>query len=173
MKGSAMRVPALPLLTIMLFAPCFTSHVEASTQADKVRASGLAPRLDPGNPAALVLPKSLGRTVVSNTSDTRHRRHVAQLAPATEVRARHILVRTEAEARELVERLNRGGDFATLARSHSIGPSKRNGGDLGYFRKGMMVAPFEEAAFALDIGEVSEPIKTQFGWHVIKVEDRR
>lgn len=93
--------------------------------------------------------------------------------PQEEVRARHILVKTEADARDVVERLNRGAEFAELASELSIGPSKSQGGDLGYFTKGQMVKPFEETAFALNTGDISDPLKTQFGWHVIKLEDKR
>lgn len=98
---------------------------------------------------------------------------VAQLKPETEIRARHILVKEEQDAFDAIERVNRGDDFAEVAKEISQGPSKTQGGDLGYFTKGQMVKEFEDAAFALDKGAVSEPVKTQFGWHVIKVEDKR
>lgn len=98
---------------------------------------------------------------------------VAQLKPETEVRARHILVKEEQDAFDAIERVNRGDEFAEVAKELSQGPSKAQGGDLGYFTKGQMVKEFEEAVFALDKGEMSEPVKTQFGWHVIKVEDKR
>jgi peptidyl-prolyl cis-trans isomerase C len=91
-----------------------------------------------------------------------------------EVSARHILLEDEAAARAVIEALAAGGDFATLAQERSTGPSAPSGGDLGYFTKDQMVAPFSEAAFALNPGEYTVvPVKTQFGWHVIKVEDRR
>ena len=91
-----------------------------------------------------------------------------------EVSARHILLEDEAAARAVIEALAAGGDFATLAQTRSTGPSAPNGGDLGYFTKNQMVAPFAEAAFALNPGEYTEePVQSQFGWHVIKVEDRR
>lgn len=98
---------------------------------------------------------------------------VAEHTGADEVRARHILVATEAEALGLVEALNGGADFAELAAERSTGPSGPRGGDLGYFAAGQMVPAFSDAAFALGVGEVSAPVQTQFGWHVIKVEDRR
>lgn len=90
-----------------------------------------------------------------------------------EVRARHILLETEEEALAVVEEIEGGADFEQLARDRSTGPSAPAGGDLGYFRREAMVAPFSEAAFAMTAGEVSAPVQTQFGWHVIKVEDRR
>ena len=93
---------------------------------------------------------------------------------AVEIRARHILVDTEEEAKSIIAALDDGGDFAELAKEKSTGPSGANGGDLGYFSKGNMVAPFELASFALDKGDYTkQPVQTQFGWHVIKVEDRR
>ena len=94
--------------------------------------------------------------------------------PEEEVRARHILVDSKEQARELFEKVAYGTDFAELAKQHSKDPgSKDQGGDLGYFSKGQMVPQFEEAAFKLQKGEVSQPFQTQFGWHIIKVDDRR
>jgi peptidyl-prolyl cis-trans isomerase C len=91
-----------------------------------------------------------------------------------EVHARHILLESEDEAKAVVEQLQGGADFATLAQERSTGPSAQSGGDLGYFKREQMVPEFAEAAFALQPGEVTtEPVKTQFGWHVIKVLDRR
>lgn len=91
-----------------------------------------------------------------------------------EVRARHILVKTEDEAKAVIKSLGEGKDFAELAKEKSTDPNKSDGGDLGFFRKGQMVPEFETAAFAMQKGEVSKtPVKTQFGWHVIKVEDKR
>ena len=90
------------------------------------------------------------------------------------VRASHILVKTEDEVNELVSKLNEGADFAELAQECSLCPSGREGGDLGFFGKGMMVKPFEDAAFALEeVGQVSEPVQTQFGWHLIKLTGKK
>lgn len=98
----------------------------------------------------------------------------AKQAPGgPQIRARHILVKTEEKAKELFEMIAHDGDFAELAKKHSTGPSGKNGGDLGYFGEGQMVPEFSKAAFALKVGEVSLPVKTKFGWHLIKVEDRR
>jgi parvulin-like peptidyl-prolyl isomerase len=89
-----------------------------------------------------------------------------------EVRASHILVSTEAEAAKLLERVKKGEDFSQLAKKHSIDPgSAKKGGDLGYFSTQTMVEPFEKAAFALKVGETAEVVKTQFGYHVLKVTD--
>ncbi len=91
-----------------------------------------------------------------------------------EVRARHILVEKEDEAKAILADLKKGGDFVAIAKEKSKDPgSKDNGGDLGYFTKDQMVPEFAEAAFKLDKDQLSDPIKTQFGWHVIKVEDKR
>jgi peptidyl-prolyl cis-trans isomerase C len=96
------------------------------------------------------------------------------LARDKQVRARHILLRTRDEAVAAIAELDRGKDFAELARERSIDPGKAQGGDLGYFTRDQMVAPFSAAAFALRKGEVSRaPVQTQFGWHVIMVEDIR
>jgi peptidyl-prolyl cis-trans isomerase C len=91
-----------------------------------------------------------------------------------EVHARHILTESEQEAKAVIEELQGGADFAALAEERSVGPSAEGGGDLGFFRREQMVPEFAEAAFALDPGEITtEPVQTQFGWHVIKVLDRR
>ncbi len=91
-----------------------------------------------------------------------------------EVSARHILLETEAQAREVIKELEGGADFAELAKARSKGPSGVQGGDLGFFGEGQMVPAFSEAAFSLKPGEMTEePVQTQFGWHVIKVDDRR
>ncbi|MCD8377467.1 MAG: peptidyl-prolyl cis-trans isomerase [Candidatus Gastranaerophilales bacterium] len=89
------------------------------------------------------------------------------------VRASHILVKTEEEADKLYEELENGADFAALAEEHSLCPSKRDGGDLKFFGRGMMVKPFEDAAFSLEVGQVSKPVETQFGWHLIKLTDKK
>ncbi|MEQ9145676.1 MAG: peptidylprolyl isomerase [Parvibaculaceae bacterium] len=98
---------------------------------------------------------------------------VAGAEPQEEIHARHILVASEEEAQEIVDELAAGADFAELAKEKSTGPSGADGGDLGYFTAGTMVDEFNDAAFALQAGETSQPVKTKFGWHVIRVEDRR
>lgn len=116
---------------------------------------------------------------------TYYQQHYAVVGKEVEVRARHTLIRLEADARprqveealgrarEIAREASGGADFAELARRHSEGPTASEGGDLGWFRRGVMVPAFEEVAFALRVGEVSEPVRTRFGYHVIKVEDRR
>lgn len=98
---------------------------------------------------------------------------IGKLKPEQEVHARHILVKTEDEAKDLVKQLKAGADFKELAQKSSDGGSAHSGGDLGYFARGQMVKSFEDAAFALEAGQISDPIKSEFGWHVIKVEDKR
>jgi len=104
----------------------------------------------------------------------RYDKEVAATAPENEVRARHILLETEEEAKAVIAELDGGADFEALAKEKSTGPTGPNGGDLGYFTRGRMVPEFEEAAYALDIGGYTkQPVQTQFGWHVIKLEDKR
>ncbi|MGX5733916.1 peptidylprolyl isomerase [Bosea thiooxidans] len=96
------------------------------------------------------------------------------MAPEEEAHARHILVEEEAQAKAVVERLKKGEDFAKVAGELSKDPgSGKEGGDLGWFTKDRMVPEFAEAAFKLQKGQVSEPVKSQFGWHVIRLEDKR
>lgn len=92
---------------------------------------------------------------------------------APQFRASHILVATEDEAKALLEELDGGADFAELAKAKSQGPSGTNGGDLGWFGRGMMVQPFDEAVAEMEKDEVKGPVQTQFGWHVIKLDDTR
>lgn len=104
----------------------------------------------------------------------RYEKEIAAITPEDEVHARHILVKTEEEAKAIIAELDAGKDFIEIAKEKSTDPNKSEGGDLGYFAKGRMVPEFEEAAFALEKGAYSKvPVKTQFGFHVIKVEDKR
>ncbi len=91
----------------------------------------------------------------------------------TSVKASHILVDSKAEADLLKSRIDNGASFETLAKKYSKCPSGQAGGDLGYFERGQMVKSFEDVAFNLPIGKVSDPVKTQFGWHIIKVYDKK
>jgi peptidyl-prolyl cis-trans isomerase C len=110
------------------------------------------------------------------TDDAMHKVYdeaIKQTPNEQEVHARHILVATEGEAKDIETQLKNGADFAALAKEKSKDPGAAEGGDLGWFTKDQMVPEFAEAAFKLDKGQISDPIKTQFGWHVIKVEDKR
>src|SRR6202140_4276422 len=96
-----------------------------------------------------------------------------QIAGEQEVHARHILVETEDEAKAIEEELKKGADFAELAKKKSKDPGASDGGDLGFFTKDQMVPEFSTVAFALEPGKISDPVKSQFGWHIIKVEEKR
>lgn len=113
----------------------------------------------------------------AETDDAMHKVYddaVKQMHPEEEVHARHILVTTEDEAKAIEAQLKSGADFAALAKEKSKDPTgASSGGDLGWFTKDQMVPAFAEAAFKLDKGQVSDPVHTQFGWHVIQVEDKR
>ena len=99
---------------------------------------------------------------------------IADETSREEIKASHILIDTESEAIDVINMLNDGDDFVELAKNKSTGPSGPSGGDLGWFKRGQMVPPFEKTAFSLDKNEISQrPVQTQFGWHVIKVFDKR
>lgn len=85
-----------------------------------------------------------------------------------EVHCAHILVKTEEEAKSILDQISKGANFSSLASQKSMCPSGKKGGDLGTFGRGRMVKPFENAAFALQKGQLSQPVKTEFGWHIIK-----
>ncbi|TCL72624.1 peptidylprolyl isomerase [Rhizobium sp. BK251] len=113
-------------------------------------------------------------TVTPEEVKARYDKEIAALPKQEEVHARHILVKTEDEAKEVIKELDAGKNFADLAKEKSTDPNKSEGGDLGYFGHGRMVKEFEDAAFALDKGTYSKtPVKTDFGYHVILVEDKR
>ena len=112
--------------------------------------------------------------VTDETVRARYDRDVAAAPSEEEVRARHILVPTEAEARTALADLNRGQSFEDVSRRMATGPGTREGGELGWFKRADMVPAFSEAAFALQAGQlVPAPVRTQFGWHVIRVDERR
>ncbi len=96
-----------------------------------------------------------------------------QITGEQEVHARHILVETEDEAKAVKAELDKGADFAELAKKKSKDPGASDGGDLGFFTKEQMVPEFSAVAFALEPGKISDPVKSQFGWHIIKVEEKR
>ena len=99
---------------------------------------------------------------------------IADETSREEIKASHILMDTESEAIDVINMLNDGDDFVELAKNKSTGPSGPSGGDLGWFKRGQMVPPFEKAAFSLNKNEISQrPVQTQFGWHVIKIFDKR
>mgnify|MGYP002775000688 CR=1 FL=1 len=118
--------------------------------------------------------KNVVDTVTDDEVKARYDEEIKKMPPQDEVHARHILVKTEDEAKDIIKQLDAGKDFAELAKAKSSDPNKSEGGDLGYFTRGRMVKEFEDAAFALNKGEYTKtPVKTQFGFHVIKIEDKR
>lgn len=116
-----------------------------------------------------------GETLISEDDvKAEYDRIVRETRGKEEIRARHILVDSEETVKKIAQELEEGGDFEALAKEYSADPgSREQGGDLGYFSEGQMVPEFEKAAFALKKGEVSEPVESSFGWHVIKLVDRR
>lgn len=122
----------------------------------------------------LYFKKHVVDAVTEDEVKARYEKEIAALPKQEEVNARHILVKTEEEAKAIIADLDAGKDFIELAKEKSTDPNKSEGGDLGYFSKGRMVPEFEEAAFAMEKGAYSKiPVQTQFGFHVIKVEDKR
>ncbi len=111
--------------------------------------------------------------VTDEAIETAYEERYAAAEPSTEYNASHILVETEEEAQGLIGQLDEGADFGELAREHSTDPSGPDGGALGWFGPGMMVPEFEEAVMALEAGEVSPPVQTQFGWHVVRLNETR
>jgi peptidyl-prolyl cis-trans isomerase C len=166
-----------------LFAPLVNQLVRSKLMAAKARADKLDESADYKKRMALIqdrlleealLDKVISARVTDEALQAKYKESVAKFPSKEEVRARHILVKTEDEAKTLVKELDGGADFAKLAADKSIGPSKSRGGDLDYFGRGQMVPPFEKAAFALGKGEYTKtPVQSPFGWHVILVEDKR
>lgn len=117
----------------------------------------------------------IAKTVTDEAVRARYDKEIAAAPPVNEVRASHILVETEDEAKAIIADLEKGGDFEAIAKEKSQDPgSGASGGDLGFFGPGRMVPEFDEAARALEVGQVTkQPVKSQFGWHVIKVTDKR
>jgi peptidyl-prolyl cis-trans isomerase C len=120
------------------------------------------------------LSQEIAPKITADTLKAAYDEYVKTFQPQDEVHARHILVKTEAEAKDIETQLAGGAKFEDLAKAKSTDTgSAANGGDLGFFGKGQMVKPFEDAAFALKVGEVSAPVQSQFGWHIIKVDETR
>jgi peptidyl-prolyl cis-trans isomerase C len=166
-----------------LFEPLVSQLVRTKILAGKARADKL--HETDGHKRRLTLFEDrmleqtlLGQEVEKQITDKllreRYKQAIAKFPEKEEVRARHILVKTEDEAKAIIKELEGGANFAKLASEKSTGPSKTRGGDLDYFGRGQMVPAFENAAFALKKGEITKkPVFSQFGWHVIKVEDKR
>ena len=123
--------------------------------------------------AGAAMSLAFDRAVTDDTLQAAYDEKFAGAELLREFNASHILVETEDEAQALIDALETGADFADLAKEKSTGPSGPNGGELGWFGAGMMVPSFEEAVVVLEIGHISAPVRTQFGWHVIKLNDSR
>jgi peptidyl-prolyl cis-trans isomerase C len=119
------------------------------------------------------LRREIGKRVTVEAIKAAYEAQYVNAEPVREVRASHILVADEALAKDIRAKLDAGGDFAALAAEFGTDGTKTQGGDLGFFEKGMMVPEFAEAAFALEKGKVGGPVQTQFGWHLILVTDSR
>jgi len=155
--------------------------IDSTLVANRARAAGLDK-----DPAYLVarsraelqlleqffIQRLVARRVTERAVRRRYQRDRKSLVREKQVRARHILVKTRQAALNVINELRQGKNFARLAQKYSTGPSKTKGGDLGYFKREQMRAPFSKAAFALPKGAYSKaPVQTKYGWHVIKVED--
>jgi len=118
--------------------------------------------------------REIGPLVTEAAIRAKYDAEIAGKSGVEDVHARHILVADEATAKKIIEELKKGGDFAELAKKYSSDSGAQQGGDLGFFKKDDMVPEFATAAFALKVGEYTQvPVKTQFGWHIIKLEERR
>ena len=118
--------------------------------------------------------RRLSDAITEERLQEQYKVYLKENPPKEEMHGRHILVETEQQAKEVIARIDKGEDFEELAKTLSKGPSRRNGGDLGFFTRQQMVPAFAEAAFALKQGTITrEPVKTQFGWHVIQSVEMR
>ncbi|MDQ2632960.1 MAG: peptidylprolyl isomerase, partial [Pseudomonadota bacterium] len=165
-------------------AAAFMAIMEIRLLADKAVAEGLDKDAEFQRRMAFLeqralhselIEKDVGAKITDEEVRARYDKQMADTPPVNEVKARHILVKTREEAEAIIKELDGGADFQELANEHTTDPSgKTSGGDLGYFAPGQMVPEFEKAAFALNVGEhTKEPVQSQFGWHIILVEDKR
>lgn len=123
--------------------------------------------------AAKALEEVAGAAVTDEALQAAYDAQYANAEPTREYNASHILVPTEEEAQAIKQELTDGADFAELAREKSSDGAAQNGGELGWFGEGMMVEPFQNAVNGMSVGDVSDPVQTQFGWHIIKLNDTR
>ncbi|GAI11028.1 unnamed protein product, partial [marine sediment metagenome] len=124
----------------------------------------------------ILMEKIVSKAVIVTEKEIRDHfeRYKANFAKPEEIKASHIVLRTEVEAKAILSQLKAGADFAELAWRESIDPTtKEKGGDLGFFSRGKMIPAFEEAAFALEAGEFSEVVETPYGYHIIKVDEKK
>jgi peptidyl-prolyl cis-trans isomerase C len=166
----------------MVFGALLQQLIDRQLVADAAEASEIQDEPEVAKRLALARQSVLQQAYLSRRVEpalteeklrARYETDVASKPGAEEISARHILVASEEEARTVLKALREGADFAEEAKAKSIGPSGPRGGDLGFFKAEDMVPEFSQAAFALKAGEVSEPVKTEFGWHIIRVDERR
>jgi peptidyl-prolyl cis-trans isomerase C len=167
----------------MVFTPLVERLIDGKLLTDEARKQGLADdpevkqrlaRLQDQVIQAVYLSRVVKTKITDDVLQKRYQEYLKANPPETEVHARHILVKTEDEAKQVVVALQGGAKFEDLAKSKSTGPSAGEGGDLGFIKRGDVVPEFADAAFALKPGQYTEkPVKTQFGWHVIKVDEVR
>jgi peptidyl-prolyl cis-trans isomerase C len=180
----AAQMPQIMSVPMERLLPGLTQQaVDNRILADAAKAAGMEKDPEVKKQLALIQDELIKRAFLSREvekqvtdEDVRkvYDEQVASFVPEDEIHARHILLKTEDEAKAVISKLEGGADFAELAKSESTGPSGVSGGDLGFFTKDAMVPEFAEAAFAMKPGEISKaPVQTQFGWHVIKVEETR
>lgn len=165
----------------MLKADLLTREINQRLLMDAGREAGLADdeevkaqlaELERRLIAETYLDRALNDAITDDAVNAKYEEFLETNEPEPQVHARHILLESEEDAKAIIAELDDGADFAELAKEKSTGPSGPNGGDLGFFNRADMVAPFADAAFAMEAGTYSsEPVQTQFGWHVIKVEE--
>ena len=179
MGGQAAQIPTQMLYPQLLEKAIVTKMLSAKGYADKIQNDKEVKERLKDAEAQIVADVYVRKTITPKITDEKLKKRYDELSakfkPEDEVRARHILVPTEDEANALLKEIKGGADFAKLAteKSKDTGSAKQ-GGDLGYFPRSAMVKPFAEAAFGMKVGDLSEkPVKTDFGYHVIKLEDRR
>jgi peptidyl-prolyl cis-trans isomerase C len=169
--------------TNVLYPLLVDQAIDRLAVADLARKQGLDKKPEVAHAMARAADQALQNALLAQevnpqiTEAAVHARYEKDIAGKTgeeEVHAAHILVPTEAEANKIIAELNKGADFATLAKKNSTDPGGAQGGDLGFFKRTDMLPAFADAAFALKPGQITQkPVKTQYGWHVIKVEGRR
>ncbi|MGB3554597.1 MAG: peptidylprolyl isomerase, partial [Jannaschia sp.] len=153
--------------------------IQQQVLADAARAT-----LEPGDELGLenearaflagrILDRVAGAPISDTVLEEAYEKAYGDAAPEVEYNASHILVETEEEAAAIIAELEGGGDFAAIAQERSTGPSGPSGGELGWFGAGMMVPEFEAAVLALEPGSISAPVQTQFGWHVVRLNETR
>lgn len=167
---------ALPLPE--LYEGLLGQAVQQALLADTVDELGMVGRMEQENSerilrAGIAIARLSDEVVTDAAVQEAYAEQYGSGEPTEEFRASHILLETEEKALEVKGMIDEGGDFAALAREHSTGPSGPNGGDLGWFSSGMMVPEFEAAVLALEPGAVSQPVQTQFGWHLVKLQETR